>query len=305
MMAHVNTTGVHVPIWLDSELPQIGWGTNPSFPNQEGSFVGNIIETGDLGGIGMAGVTGPAGYFCEGSNFNDGVVAGRIGVGQANAPYKNAFAGMTSQTCDNNSLYVTGQYSNGVYKADGTRWPADGWKSLHVPGTNYLYQNGEPITVWRNPSYAPTFDSMYRYGFQPMQATGKSIDVTNANTASGTSVQQWDTWNGDSQKFAVLAGNTSSRWNIAMKLNTSKCLGPSTGVATSGTPIVVQDCNRSDTQGFTVTADANTGAFTFASAANPSVCLDMTGNNNSDGALLELAACNGQNNQKFKVTSAY
>jgi len=26
LMAHVNTTGVHIPLWLDSPMSQIGWG---------------------------------------------------------------------------------------------------------------------------------------------------------------------------------------------------------------------------------------------------------------------------------------
>src|SRR5258707_4565217 len=34
LMAHVNTSGVHIPIWLDSE-GAIGWGQNTSFPYQE------------------------------------------------------------------------------------------------------------------------------------------------------------------------------------------------------------------------------------------------------------------------------
>jgi hypothetical protein len=35
LLAHVNTSGVHIPIWLDSE-GAIGWGQNSSYPFQEG-----------------------------------------------------------------------------------------------------------------------------------------------------------------------------------------------------------------------------------------------------------------------------
>ena len=55
MMAHVNTAGVHIPIWLTSEAPQIGWGLDlVNYPKQEGTFFGNIIETGDLTQMNMA-----------------------------------------------------------------------------------------------------------------------------------------------------------------------------------------------------------------------------------------------------------
>src|SRR6185503_5847151 len=49
LMAHINTSGVHVPLWLDSESQQIGWGTSSSYPMQEGTFFGNVIMTGNLG----------------------------------------------------------------------------------------------------------------------------------------------------------------------------------------------------------------------------------------------------------------
>jgi hypothetical protein len=307
LMAHINTAGVHVPIWLDagpmSTGTPIGWGTNSAYPNQEGSFFGNIIQTGDLGNIGMSGITAPVGYFCEGSNFGDGVVAGRIGSTQGGTPYRNAFAGMSVHTCDNNNGYVTGQYSNGVYKNDGSKWPADGWQAIKAPGTNYVYQNGEAITVWRNPVFTPVFDATYRYTFMPMQASNMAMDVCNANTANGTCVQQYSSWGGDPQKFAMLNGG-NGQWRIAMKINTAKCVVPNGSVA-SGTKMVVGDCNSNDnTQAFTVQADAS-GGFTFTSVANTSLCLDMTGNNGNNGSLLELYTCNGQSNQKFKTVAAY
>ena len=74
LLAHVNTSGVHIPIWLDSE-GAIGWGQNSSYPFQEGSFFGNIF------------VSPPKGYFCNGKDFSAGTVPGRLGVGQSNAPY--------------------------------------------------------------------------------------------------------------------------------------------------------------------------------------------------------------------------
>src|SRR3984957_16455078 len=92
MMAHVNTAGVHVPLWLDSNDLAIGWGIDRvNYPMQEGTFFGDIMDTGPLNNIGKPSVTPPAGYYCDGAGFPAGaagVVAGRLGANQAGAPYK-------------------------------------------------------------------------------------------------------------------------------------------------------------------------------------------------------------------------
>jgi len=46
-------------------------------PNQEGSFYGNVFQS------------PPKMYYCNGRNYNTGVVPGRIGSGNLNAPYTN------------------------------------------------------------------------------------------------------------------------------------------------------------------------------------------------------------------------
>ena len=81
MLAHVNTSGKHIAIWLDSE-GVIGYGQNTSFPYQEGSFFGNIFDN------------PPVANFCNGKDFDLGTVPGRLGVSQPGAPYKNPFPGM-------------------------------------------------------------------------------------------------------------------------------------------------------------------------------------------------------------------
>ena len=62
MMAHVNTAGIHVPLWLDnnSQLSNgsypINWGVDRvNYPMQEGTFFGDIIDTGSLSNIGLGG----------------------------------------------------------------------------------------------------------------------------------------------------------------------------------------------------------------------------------------------------------
>jgi hypothetical protein len=78
MVAHINTAGIHVPLWIvadPSYQPQIGWGLSASYPAQEGSFFGNIF------------VSPPVMYYCNGRNYNVDVVPGRVGSGNTNAPY--------------------------------------------------------------------------------------------------------------------------------------------------------------------------------------------------------------------------
>ena len=85
MMAHINTAGIHVPLWLDSAHSSIGWGLDKvNFPYNEGTFFGNIIGTGNLSYASKPGVTGPVAYYCDGAGFPagaNGIVAGRLGAG--------------------------------------------------------------------------------------------------------------------------------------------------------------------------------------------------------------------------------
>jgi len=87
LMAHVNTSGKHVNLWLDGTSPAIGWGRNPSYPMQESAFFGNIFAS------------PPTPYFCNGFDWDRGPAAGRIGANQVNSPYKNPFG--TNELCQN------------------------------------------------------------------------------------------------------------------------------------------------------------------------------------------------------------
>ena len=146
----------------------------------------------------------------------------------------------------------------------------DGFKQACA--NNYCFQNGEPITVWRNPSYTPAFDPVYRYSFAPMSAGGKAIDVACGSTNNGTNVQQYAALNTDAQKFTIQT--SGSNWKIAMKANTNKCFGPIGNGTANGTGIEIQDCNGSNNQAWNITADANTGAFQLKNVA-ANRCLDV------------------------------
>jgi hypothetical protein len=293
MMAHVNTAGVHIPIWMDSEAPQIGWGVDATnYPAQEGTFFGNIIETGDLSQMGMTGVVGPKAYYCEGQGFSNGTVQGRLGAGQsgANLPYTNPFGGK----CTGSASSLT---YNGV---------PHGYKQACA--NSYCFQNGEPITVWRNPNTSSgtgsgtvSFNAGYAYRMSPQHVAnnGKSIDVAYAGQTNGTIVQQWGSHGGEGQRFSVLA--SGSNWKIAMKNNNAKCLHPVNNGTGNGTLIEIRDCNGSSNQAWKATlVSGTTNMFNFRNVA-ANRCLDVAGASTADGARMQIWDCNGQANQKFNL----
>jgi hypothetical protein len=114
-MAHVNTAGVHIPLWLDAATPSVGWGRSPTYSHQEGSFFGNVF------------VSPPKAYYCNGKDFAVGVVPGRLGATQTGAPYSNPFP--------------------------GSGYCADACVSLAAPNTGDGYQScagySNVVTVWR------------------------------------------------------------------------------------------------------------------------------------------------------------
>jgi hypothetical protein len=106
MVAHINTAGINVPLWVvadPSYHPQIGWGLSTAFPNQEGSFFGNIFQS------------PPKMYYCNGRNFDVNAVPGRIGYDLSTKPYVNPFG--YNARCD--SYCTASDYPNGTsgYKA--------------------------------------------------------------------------------------------------------------------------------------------------------------------------------------------
>ena len=78
MLALVNTTGDHYPLWLVAQNSSIGWGLDTAFPFQEGSFFGDIFTS------------PPYAYYCGGRDFGISPIPGRIGGAQVAPPYTNA-----------------------------------------------------------------------------------------------------------------------------------------------------------------------------------------------------------------------
>jgi len=117
MLAHINTTGAHIPLWLDGDSPAIGWNQSAAYPYEEGSFFGNIF------------VSPPQAFYCNGKDFDVGVVPGRIGAGQGDAPYVDPFSG--SGYCKDHCTPADIPHQDDGYKA--------------CMGYNHV------VTVWRNP----------------------------------------------------------------------------------------------------------------------------------------------------------
>jgi len=129
MLAHVNTAGIHVPIWLVGQNSYLGWGQSTDYPNQEGTFFGNIFQ------VNTAGHTDA--YYCEGPGFNKTVVDGRLGSTQVGAPYRDMFA---SGYCNINGCTPSDAKTNTV---------SDGYKACAM-GDGAMSAWNTMVTVWRN-----------------------------------------------------------------------------------------------------------------------------------------------------------
>jgi hypothetical protein len=162
MLAHVNTTGRHIPLWIVGDSQAIGWGQSPDFPYQEGSFFGNIFTS------------PPTAFYCNGQDFDQGVVPGRLGANQIDAPYVNPWASVGG-ACKS---YCTPQDIPNQN---------DGFKACY--GYNHV------VTVWRN------FDAQAAYKICS-KASGKCLDA--ASTTDGAAVVQRTYTGATSQKWSVV-----------------------------------------------------------------------------------------------------
>ncbi len=204
---------------------------------QEGTFFGDIFDTGSLSNIGKPNAAGPLAYYCDGAGYPAGaagVVAGRLGASQANAPYTNPYT--ASPLCQN-ALQQDGYFTGGVTGSCGSMPNApstgcpDGYKQLSLGygangGTTYPWKNA--ITVWRNNNYTPVFDTGYQYTISPAANTGYGIDT-------GTSpVQLYDHTANYASSFYVMSP-VGSNWTFSPINNSGKCLDA--GPAGNGGPV--------------------------------------------------------------------
>jgi len=105
ILAHINTTGTSLSIWVvadPAKQPQIGWGRSSTYPNQEGSFFGNIF------------VSPPQAYYCGGRNIEAAAVAGRLGAGSNGAPYTDPWG--PSGACQDHCIPAESPYAQSGFK---------------------------------------------------------------------------------------------------------------------------------------------------------------------------------------------
>jgi F5/8 type C domain/Carbohydrate binding module (family 6) len=123
MMAHINTAGIHIPLWMVGPMAALGWGQSPWFPNREGTFFGQVMLTNTSNKLDA--------YYCNGPAFDSNTVPGRLGQQSTSVPYANA-------------------YGNGKCSDSGKcTMNADGAISCPANGTTWT----KPVTVWRGQTF--------------------------------------------------------------------------------------------------------------------------------------------------------
>jgi hypothetical protein len=198
LMSHLNVAGVHVAIWLDSPIAAIGFGSNATYPNEEGTFFGNLFTTSN-GKV-------PA-YYCEGAGFAKGIVPGRLGA-------SSSAAGV-----------FTNPFGTGTLCAKKCSAAPSG----HT-GQGYASCNGytSPITVWRAASYRPVFDSSYVYRFVNSKSK-LAMDVAGSSTSDGATVLQYQPFTDRlNQQFRILQ-TASSTWKLLAVHSGKAIVGTGTG----------------------------------------------------------------------------
>lgn len=269
LMALTNTAGVHVPLWLDAAATSIGWGQSSSYPNQEGTYFGNIMV------LNAHGISGLNAYYCEGPGFNQGVVPGRLGADLNGSVYRNPFG--NGGRCDQNCTASDAKTNNN----------ADGYKAC--AGWN------DTITVWRASSYSPVFDSTYYYRFDNL-AYGPSLDVYSPNGFNYTQGNVMDGWGANGQpvqKFYVQA--SGSNWKITPIAANWMCVDEAS--TSSGAGVILNSCNGGSSQQWAFEPDAN-GHFKIRNVASNHYLRDSSG---TWGTPLTVVSSASNNDQVWKV----
>jgi hypothetical protein len=266
MMAHINTTGQHIALWLDGDSSALGWGQNANYPFQEGSFFGNIFTS------------PPTAYYCEGRDFDRGVVHGRLGADQNGAPYSN--------------LGGTGTPCSSVCVAADSPHQADGYKSCG--GYNHV------VTVWRD------FDPTTAYTMVNRN-THTAAEVSGFSTSDLANVQAWAPNGGKNQQWKIQ--RVSAGLYKIVNVNSNKCLDVAGASTSSGANVEQYTCNGGKNQLWRIVPKGagyyqiRTELTNTSSSPN---CLDIYSVSGANGANVQSFQCdvNGGVAQQWKVDLA-
>ncbi len=268
MMAHVNTAGVHIPLWLDSPATSIGWGQSATYPNQEGTFFGNIFAPAASGKV--------EAFYCNGPAWDRSVVPGRLGAYQKNAPYTNPFG--ADAKCAANCTAASSPNQN------------DGFASCKGYNT--------PVTVWRqNP---PAFDPNTPYKICSVNS-GKCLDIWLGGRNNGEQAVQWTFVNGNNQKWYIT--KTSGGYYKVINKNSGKALDIWMGEQQDGARIVQWDYVGGENQQWAINPVGN-GGFSIV-GRHSSKALGVENTSKADGAEVHQWYYFGRANQTWTITPAY
>jgi hypothetical protein len=260
MLAHVNTSGQHIMLWLDGDSAAIGWGRSADYPYQEGSFFGNIFTS------------PPTAYYCNGKDFDQGVVPGRLGAGQPGAPYTNP-------------LTTAGGYCKD--QCAGSDYPhlGDGYKAC--VGWNHV------VTVWRN------FDPNTNYKICS-RLTGKCLDIAGGSTSNSAGLIQSGYAGSNSQKWKILQVS-AGKYKI-INANSGKGLDVPMGWTWDGNGVQQYDFNGGTNQQWSFTP-SGTGFYKFSPTSNLNASLNVRSNSTADGAPIEQWTWNsGWYSEQWAIT---
>ena len=257
LLAHINTSGQHLALWLDSDSRGVGWGQSKDYPYQEGSFFGNVF------------VSPPQALYCNGKDFDKGLVPGRLGEGSG-AIYKNPYASGTTYCKDYCDAPDAPNSADG-YKACGS------WK--HV------------ITVWRN------FDPNTDYKVCNRNS-GKCLDVTQGSTENFAQLIQYHDTGRSNQHWRI---NQIRPGNYRfLNVNSGKALDINNSNKANGAQLIQYTYSGSPNQmwSFTPTGD---GFYKFSPGSNLAASLDVVQQSTADWAVVQQWAWNGNANQQWSI----
>ena len=262
VLAHVNTSGQHIALWLDGDSPALGWGRSTDYPYQEGSFFGNIFQS------------PPKAFYCNGKDFDQGVVPGRLGANQAGAPYVNPFAS-------------SGGYCVNACAGSDTPHMGDGYKACN--GYNHV------VTVWRN------FDTNTNYKICS-RASGNCLDIAGSSMNDAAQLIQSAYTGAASQKWKIL--QVSPGQYKVINVNSGKALDVGNGATTNGAWVQQYSFWSGPNQLWTFTPSGS-GYYKFSPGSNANGSLNLHNGSTASGSAVDQWTWNSSSlAQQWNITPA-
>jgi len=271
LLALVNTSGVHIPLWLASPAATVGWGHGADFPNQEGTYFGNIFKKNPTTNTIDA-------FYCNGPDFAESTVPGRLGAYQPNAPYSNPFGkdAVCASHCDVPAV---------PHQRDGFR----SCKGYNIP-----------VTVWRKPH--DTFDPNQDYKICS-KLSGKCLDGEITQTGDHARLQQWSYGGADNQRWRITALG-DNYFKICAKYN-GNCLDVQDGSQASGATVQLWSFGGSAWQRWAITSvgtdDKGTRIFSVV-AKSGAKSIDVKDKGLGNGVPIQQWTYYGSPQQSWTIT---